>query len=185
MYTNQEIEKMLTTIGVIKEGHFRRVSGRHANKYVQCARLFEHSNIAETMCRLLVEQLSSYSFDVVMSPAIGGVILGYEVSRQLKIRNIYPERKNGALVLARGFTLKKGEKVLILEDEITTGTSVRETIELVNACGGEVVCIGCLVDKSNGKAVFDHPYHPLVRTTVDNYSTNHCPLCEKNIAFDN
>ena len=183
--TQKDLGALFESLGVVQNGHFRRKSGRHANRYVQCARLFENAEATEQVCALLAEHFEADRIDVVVSPAIGGVILGYEVGRQLQVRNIFPERKEGALIFARGFKLQKGERVLILEDEVTTGTSVRETIEIVHAMGGIVVGIGCVVDKSGGQVAFDYPFFPLYTAKVDNYSKDKCPLCAAGYPLDN
>jgi orotate phosphoribosyltransferase len=170
--------------GVIRRGHFMRTSGRHTDVYVQCARLFEHSQQAEEVCRALAERFRQSGAQLVMGAAIGGLLPGYEVARALGLPFIYCERKDGAMTLRRGFAIPPGAKVLIIEDEVTTGASVREMMEIVRALGGETVGVGCLVDKSFGKVPIDVPYEHLVSIQVLSHREGQCPLCAQGLALD-
>lgn len=180
----QENLQRFTDLGVVRAGHFLRSSGRHADWYVQCARLFEQPDTAEAYCRELAQACAAYGAQVVMSAAIGGLLVGYEVSRALHLKHIYCERKDGAMTLRRGFTMEKGTRILLIEDEVTTGSSVREMMEIVRALGGETVGIGCIADKSGGKLRFDAPMNALITLDVHSWRENACPLCEQSLPLD-
>jgi orotate phosphoribosyltransferase len=171
-------------LGIVRKGHFLRTSGRHTNYFVQCARLFENAQSASRVCTELAGRFRDKHPDLVLSAAIGGVILCYEVSRALGIRNIYAERKDGAMSLKRGFMFAPGTKVLIVEDEITTGSSVREMIEIVRALEGVVVGIGCLVDKSGGTKTFGYLLEALMTVPAEFYTEFRCPLCAAGVPPD-
>lgn len=180
----QENLQRFAGLGVVRAGHFLRSSGRHADWYVQCARLFENAETAEAFCRELAERCAGYGADIVMSAAIGGLLAGHEVSRALRLKHIYCERKDGAMTLRRGFSIEKGARVLLVEDEVTTGSSVREMMEIVRALGGETAGIGCIADKSGGRLHFDAPMSALITLDVHSYRENACPLCEQGLALD-
>jgi orotate phosphoribosyltransferase len=181
---SSSVAEIFTGIGIVRKGHFLRTSGRHTNYFVQCARLFENAKNASLVCAELAERFRSEKPELVLSAAVGGVILCYEVGRALGIRNIYAERKDGAMSLKRGFMFIPGTKVLIVEDEITTGSSVREMIEIVRALNGDIVGIGCLVDKSGGTKTFGYPLKALITIPAEFYNEICCPLCAGGVPFD-
>lgn len=162
-----------------QEGHFRLAGGKHTNRYVQCAHLTEHADVTEKVCHALIEALGDTKAKVVVSPAIGGMIFGFEVSRQKNLRYVYTERKDGAMILHRGFDIEKDTPVLVVEDVVTTGGSVREVMEIVRALGGHVVNVACLVDRSGGKVDFGVPFVSLISYDVEAWDEKGCPLCEK------
>lgn len=170
--------------GIITKGHFLRVSGKHTDYYTQCARLFERPEQAADVCRALADAFGDLHADVVVSAAVGGILLCCEVARALGARSIYMERDSGALCLKRGFTIQKGEKVLIVEDEITTGTSVREMMEVVRALGGETVGVGCLLDRSEGRMAPDTRYRALCTINMGKWRAEDCPLCRAGQPID-
>lgn len=180
----QENLSRFTDLHVVRAGHFLRTSGRHADWYVQCARLFEQPETAEAYCRELAHACAACGAQVVMSAAIGGLLAGYEVSRILRLKHIYCERRDGAMTLRRGFSIEKGTRILLIEDEVTTGSSVREMMEIVRALGGETVGIGCIADKSGGRLRFDAPLHALITLDVHSWRENACPLCEEGLPLD-
>ncbi len=180
-----DIPELFTRLDVVRPGHFLRASGRHTNYYVQCAHLFEDAKSTAEACQLIADHFRDDGIQLVVSPAIGGIIPGYEVSRQLGVRNVYVERRDNVMVLRRGFAFAPGTRVLVLEDEVTTGTSVRDTVELVRAQGGVVVGVTCFVDKSGGKVAFDVPFYPLMNLNVENHGVSTCPLCAQNKPLDN
>lgn len=182
--TEQENLQRFKDLGVVRTGHFLRTSGRHADGYVQCARLFERPDCAEKYCRELADQCKGFDAQKVMSAAIGGLLAGYEVSRLLDLPHIYCERRDGAMTLRRGFLVKPGERILLIEDEVTTGSSVREMMEIVRALGGVTAGIGCIVDKSGGSLRFDAPMHALLTFKVESWRENACPLCEQKLPLD-
>lgn len=182
--TQNDIRALFEEIGVVRRGHFLRSSGRHADLYVQCARLFEDTEKAREMCAILADSARGTGPDLVMSAAIGGLLAGNEVARALQKRHIYCERRDGAMTLRRGFSFSPGARVLLVEDEVTTGSSVREMCEIVRALGGTVAGIACVVDKSGGRLAFDAPFFALCTVTVNSYRENACPLCAEHLPMD-
>ncbi len=137
--------------GALLKGHFELSSGMHSNQYFQCAKVLQYPEYAERGGKRLAEMFDSSQIDVVLGPAMGGLIIGYETARVLGKRSIFTERKDGVMMLRRGFNINKGERVLIIEDVITTAKSTKEVIEIVESFGGKIAGIGCLVDRSNGE----------------------------------
>lgn len=178
MLTNEEIIKIFKDSEVMLEGHFLLTSGRHSNKYMQCAKLFQYPDIAETICAQLTEKVRGWDIDLVAGPAIGGIIMAYEMARQLKVPNIFAEREAGKMTFRRGFFVPKGARVLITEDVVTTGGSVKEVIELVDKSGGKAIGVGSIVDRSNGEVDFGIPFEAVLRTEVISYTPEECPFCE-------
>lgn len=178
MLNKEEIISILKETGVLQEGHFILTSGRHSNQYMQMAQVLQHANYTEKLCQSLAENFSDHKIDVVVSPAVGGILVGYEVSRALGVKNIFCERQDGKMTLRRGFQIEKGQKVLVVEDVVTTGGSVKEVIKVVEEAGGEVVGVGVLVDRSNGKAEFGYPFKSLLSIDITSYEKEECPLCK-------
>ena len=177
MINNERIHEILERTGVLLQGHFLLTSGKHSNRYMQCARIFQYPEYTAEVARDLGDKFMDFDIDIVIGPAIGGIILAYEVAKQLEVKALFAERENGAMALRRGFEISKGSRVLIVEDVITTGGSVKEVIELVRSMGAEVVGVGCVVDRSGGKALFDVPYKSVVKVEIEAYSPSDCPLC--------
>lgn len=169
--------------GAVLHGHFILTSGLHSDTYMQCAKLFEHGDIAEALCKTAAEKLRKYGADAVVSPAVGAIIFGYELGKQLGIPNMFAEReKDGNFALRRGFELKAGSKVIIAENVVTTGGSVKEVIELVNKLGSEVVAVVEVVDRSGGKVDFGVPNESLLQIDVKTYQPEECPMCKAGTA---
>ncbi|MBN1754653.1 orotate phosphoribosyltransferase [bacterium] len=183
MMSDQIMDIFLRT-GALMEGHFVLTSGLHSGKYFQCAQLLQYPDYTEFAARELLLKLSPLQVDLVISPALGGIVIGYEVARQLGVRSIFAERKEGPLVLRRGFKIEKGEKCLVIEDVVTTGGSTQEVIDVVLANGGEVAAAGVLVDRSGGRANFRYKMASLIQVDVKNWQPDECPLCKQNIPFD-
>jgi orotate phosphoribosyltransferase len=179
--TEEEILKLFTDTGVLKSGHFLLTSGRHSESYMQCAQLLQYPDAAEKACRQLAQSLMGLQIDTVIGPAIGGILVSYEVARALKTRAIFAERQDGVMTLRRGFEIKTKEKVLVVEDVVTTGGSVKEVISLVQSLGAEVVAVGALVDRSGGRVDFGVPAHYLISLEIPSYTPEDCPLCKKGI----
>ena len=179
--TREEKIKLLEDAQVLQTGHFRLTSGRHSDKYMQCARVFEDAKCAEPICKDIADAFRDEKIDLVIGPAIGGVIITYEVARQLGVRNIFAERENGVMTLRRGFAIQPGARVLVVEDTITTGGSVKEVIALVKEKGGVVVGVGSVVDRSNGAVDFGVPLHAAVSLEVVSYEEGDCPLCRQGL----
>lgn len=164
------------------EGHFLLSSGKHSNKYCQCAKLLQYPDKAEKVLKVVAEELKALDFDLVVGPAMGGVIVAYELGRQLGKPAIFTERENGEMCLRRGFEIKKGQKVIITEDVVTTGKSFKEAAEVIKAHGGEVVAVACVVDRSNG-AVVDYPLYSAVKLNIDSFEKENCPLCKEGVPY--
>ena len=160
-------------------GHFLLSSGLHSGQYMQCALLLQKPWIAERLCKALAKKLAGIKVDVVIGPALGGILVSYEMGRALKARSIFTERVDGTMVLRRGFGLKKNEKVLVVEDVVTTGKSTREVIELVNARGAKLAAVAAIVDRSDGAAIFDADLFALLKISIKIYRPEACPLCRE------
>ena len=183
MLKEQAIE-LLERTGVMQEGHFRLTSGRHSDRYMQCAHLFEYPHHSETVCLDLATFFNSESFgkiDLVVGPALGGVIMAYEMSRVLRVKNIFAEREDGKMTLRRGFHVESGARALVVEDVVTTGGSVREVIELLKASGAEVVGVGSVVDRSDGEVDFGVPFHATLSAKIESWPAEECPLCKQGL----
>lgn len=176
--TDKEVLECYEKTGGVLKGHFLLTSGRHSDTYMQSAKLFVHPEEAVKIVSALAEKLAPYKPDMVVSPAVGGIILGYELSKQLGVTNIFAERENGEMTFRRGFALEKGKRVVVAEDVVTTGGSVKEVIELCKKSGAEVVACASVVDRSNGKVEFSVPYVPLLSMEVTSWEPDECPLCK-------
>lgn len=181
MMTNAEIIKTFQDIGALLEGHFLLRSGLHSNRFFQAALLLQYPKVAEKLCIQLADNFRDMKVETVISPAIGGLIVGQEVARALDTKAIFAEKDNDNLVLRRGFQIKKGERILIAEDVITKGGRVQQTVDLVRAHGGEVVGIAVIVDRSGGAVTFDVPHKSLIQLDLATYDPANCPLCKQNI----
>lgn len=179
--TQQEKLELLETAGVLQTGHFRLTSGRHSDKYMQCARVFENAKYSEPICREIAGAFRESDIHLVVGPAVGGIIMAYEVARQLGVRNIFAERENGAMTLRRGFYIEPGTRVLVVEDTITTGGSVKETIALIQDRGGVVVGVGAVIDRSGGSADFGVPLHAAVAVDIVSFEESDCPMCKQGL----
>ncbi len=176
--TDKEVLQCYERTGGVLKGHFLLTSGRHSDTYMQSAKLFVHPDEAVKIVAALAEKLAPYKPDMVVSPAVGGIILGYELSKQLGVTNIFAERENGEMTFRRGFALEKGMKVVVAEDVVTTGGSVKEVIALCEKVGAQVVACASVVDRSNGKVEFGVPYVPLLSMEVTSWEAGDCPLCK-------
>ncbi len=179
MLTQEQALDCYRKTGAILKGHFKLTSGRHSDTYMQSAKLFIDTKQSEIVCKALAEKLADEKIDLVVSPAIGGILMGYEVARQLGVPNIFAERENGEMTLRRGFAIEKGTKVVVVEDVVTTGGSVKEVVRLVQSMGAEVVAVASLVDRSNGNVDFGVKYVNLISMEVLSYEPDECPLCKE------
>ncbi len=182
MTDREVVLNILKESGAFMEGHFILSSGNHSSAYVQCARLFQYPDKAETVCRHIVGLLgSAHNVDVVVSPAVGGIVFGYEMARLLGKRNVFVERDDeGRFTLRRGFELAAGEKVLIAEDVVTTGGSVEEVADVVSAMGAKVRGVCCVVDRSGGR-FSRYPLVSCVSIELPVYAPEDCPLCREGV----
>lgn len=175
--TAEAVIDLFRRVGALLEGHFRLTSGLHSPGYLQCALVLQHPREAERCGAFIAERVRGLDIQAVLSPALGGIVIGQEVARALGVRAIFAERQDGALTLRRGFSLTPGERVLVVEDVVTTGGSTRETIQVARAAGAEVVAAASIIDRSGGNQGLDVPYHALATVTLPTYSPESCPLC--------
>ena len=170
--------------GAYLEGHFRLSSGLHSTGYMQSALVLQDPTDAAALGAALAERVKDLRPDLVLSPALGGIVIGYEVARALGVRAIFAERgaaPNPALGLRRGFAITRGQRVLIVEDVFTTGGSTRETMEVAKEAGGVVVGAAAIVDRSGGTIDFGVPYRALITLSLPTYPQASCPLCAQNV----
>jgi orotate phosphoribosyltransferase len=170
---------ILNRAGARLEGHFCLSSGRHGSVYMQCGKVFQYAEAAEQLCKALAARFSGA--DAVAGPAIGAIIMSYEVSRHLGCRNLFTERENGVMTLRRGFTVNPGERILVVEDVVTTGGSVKETIAALRERGAEIIGVGAIVDRTGGVNPFDVPLESLIRPNIQSWTAEECPLCKEGI----
>jgi orotate phosphoribosyltransferase len=167
--------KLFEKSGALLKGHFKLSSGLHSPEYFQCALVLQFPRYAQKLGKDLAQQLRSMKPTAVVSPAIGGLIIGQEVARALNIKAIFTERKEGKMTLRRGFSVKKGERLVVIEDVITTGGSTKETISVISQLGGKVVGVGSIVDRSSKGKIFKVPYKCLFKMKVVTYKENKLP----------
>jgi orotate phosphoribosyltransferase len=180
----EHVLSIFKSTGALLEGHFLLTSGLHSNQYFQCAKVLQHPVHCQALCRVIADQFHGTHIDVVIAPAMGGIVVSQEVGRHLGARTIFAERKEGVMQIRRGFEIIAGEHVLVCEDVVTTGGSVQEVIGLVFERGGVVAGVGCIVDRSGGVVRFDHVARPLVavlRMNAVTYKPDVCPLCAQGI----
>ena len=180
--TQDEVKELFIKTGAIMEGHFLLTSGLHSPLYVEKFQVLQHPKYTEQLCIALAEMFIEDNVEVVVGPITGGILLAHEVGKRLDTRAIFTERENGKMTLRRGFVIKPGERVLIVEDIVTTGGSIKEVLDVVIEQGGIPVGIGMLVDRSGGKASFGEvPYKALLNLDVTTYDPSDCPICKQNI----
>ena len=152
---NTEVENILYESGALQTGHFKLSSGFHSEKYVQCAKLFMNTNYSSRLCEILADKVKEKNIDIdlIISPAMGGILVGYELSRHLGVNNMFCERVNGSFELRRGFYIEKGAKILVVEDVVTTGKSSEETFSLIESFGGIIVAEASIINRSGKKYV--------------------------------
>ena len=194
----EQVMELFRRTGVMQEGHFKLTSGRHSDRYMQCARLFQYPEESMKVCAEIVDFFGDKNIDLVAGPAIGGIVMAYEVARILcargsAVRNIFAERENGVMTLRRGFQVEAGQRALVVEDVVTTGGSVKEVIELLHAQGVEIVGVGAVVDRSNGAVEFKVPdsrvadsrvpvpFHAFAALHVESWEADACPLCRQGL----
>lgn len=177
--TEAEVKELFIKTNAIMEGHFLLTSGLHSPMYVEKFNVLQHPVYTQQLCEALAEKFADEKIETVVGPVTGGILLAHEVGKALGTRAIFTERENGKMTFRRGFKLAAGERVLIVEDIVTTGGSIKEVIEAVKEQGGIPVGIGMLVDRSGGKASFDGiPYKALLHLDVTTYQPDNCPLCQ-------
>jgi orotate phosphoribosyltransferase len=173
---NDDLLALFRQTGALLEGHFVLRSGLHSRQFFQCALLLQHTAIAAQVCGQLADKLRGLECDTVISPALGGIIVGQEVGRSLGKRHIFAEKEAGGLVLRRGFTISPNERVIVAEDVVTRGGRVQETVDIVRARGGQVVAISVLVDRSGGQRPdFGCPFVSLVEMNIETFPADQLP----------
>jgi len=182
MLTRDQLLEMFRKSKALQRGHFELSSGLHSGHYFQCAQVLQHTKQSATLCRELARRFRSARPSVVIGPAIGGIVVAHETARALRARAMYSERVDAEMAMRRGFTLTKKDRVLIVEDAITTGESARKVAELVEAFGARVVGIGTIVDRSGGKVKFPgYRYVRLFSFAFETFRPHECPLCSEQV----
>ena len=180
--SEKEVEDLLIETSAIMEGHFLLTSGLHSPRYVEKFNVLQKPVYTEKLCRAMAEKFKDANIETVVGPVTGGILLAHETGKALGTSAIFTERENGKMTFRRGFTLHEGERVLIVEDIVTTGGSIREVIDVVKEHGGIPVAVSMLVDRSGGKATFgDVPSTALLHMDVQTYKPEECPLCKAGI----
>ena len=179
--TREELLDLFQRSGALLEGHFRLTSGLHSSGYLQCALVLQHPAHAEALGRGLGELTRALRPTVVLSPALGGIVIGQEVGRALGVRAIFAERQEGKLMLRRGFTLSASDRVLVVEDVITTGGSTREASDVAVEAGADVIGAAAIIDRSSDLTRLNLPLFALVKMEVPAYQPESCPLCARNV----
>jgi len=180
--TRDDLLNLFRRSGALLEGHFRLSSGLHSSGYLQCALVLQHPADADALGRAIAERTRDLDATVVLSPALGGIVIGQEVGRGLGVRAIFAERQDGTLMLRRGFTLAGSDRVLVIEDVVTTGGSTRETIEVGRAAGAQVVGAAAMVNRSSGQALdLGVPFTALLDIELPTYDAGACPLCARSV----
>ena len=180
--TQEEVRALLVKAGAIMDGHFLLTSGLHSPHYVEKFNVLQHPAYTAQLCAAMAEKFKDAQIETVVGPVTGGILLAHETGKSLGTRAIFTERVDGKMTFRRGFSLHKGERVLIVEDIVTTGGSIKEVIEVVKAAGAVPVAVSMLVDRSGGKADFgDVPAAALLTMDVETYAPETCPLCAKGI----
>jgi len=179
--TEKDVLKIFDKYNALLTGHFKLSSGLHSEKYLQCALVLQHPEAAEALAKELAKKFADGKIDVVIGPALGGITIAYEMARSIGVRGLFTERQDGKMVLRRGFSIKPGEQVLVVEDVITTGGSTKEVVEVVKSLGGQVIGVGSIIDRSTAPIDFDAKFKSLAKIKVDTFKDGECPLCKRNI----
>lgn len=174
---NSNIVEILKDSDALLEGHFLLSSGKHSNRYIQCAKVLRFPDRAEKVLASVVDQIKDLDIDIVVGPAMGGVVVSYELGRQLGKEAIFTERKNNIMELRRGFEIKKGAKIIIAEDVVTTGKSTIETKRVLEELGGEVIGVACIADRTSGD--IGMPIYSAIKLDIQVYDANECTLCKE------
>ena len=175
--TDNEVLELFRQSGALLDGHFRLSSGLHSDRYLQSALVLQHPDYAEQMGRALAARLEHLQPTAILSPALGGIVIGQEVGRAMHLRSLFAERQDGQLMLRRGFTLAPSDRVVVVEDVITTGGSTRETIAVAEATGAIVLGVAAIIDRGSDPGRLSQPLQALVRMEVPTYQADACPMC--------
>lgn len=172
-----EILQLFRDSGALLKGHFKLTSGRHSDVYYEKFTLLKNPVVATQLCRTMAEKLAPLGAETVVGPTTGGIIIAYDVARYLEVESIYAEAGDSGRIFKRGFSLRPGQKIVIVDDVLTTGRSIFEVIDLVQQYEAKILGIGELLDRSNGAVTFDYPYFPLASVEAANWEPDKCPLC--------
>ncbi|HXH20847.1 MAG TPA: orotate phosphoribosyltransferase [Dehalococcoidia bacterium] len=179
-----DVEEYLRKTSALLQGHFKLASGRHSARYIEKFRIMEDPAATTALCGMIAARYREAGIEVVVGPAMGGVILAFETARQLGVRDIFTEKDaSGRHVIERGFQLRPGERALVVDDVLTTGGSVRQALELVRATGAEVAGVAFLIDRSGGAVDFGVPFFACHTMSIESYDPASCPLCREGLAL--
>ena len=178
-----KVVDILIQCEALLEGHFLLSSGKHSNRYCQCAKLLQYPDKAAQVLEVVTNQVKDLDIDMLVGPAMGGIIVAYELARQLGKPGIFTERKDGVMTLTRGFEIKPGQRVLITEDVVTTGKSTMEVVEVLRGLGAEVVGVCCIVDRRVENCVLKLPVYSACKLEIESFDKEECPLCKKDIPY--
>jgi len=177
-----DVDSLLRSTGAILEGHFRLTSGRHSNLYVEKFRIMENPAATTALCGMVADRFRSSGVQTVVGPAMGGVILAFETARHLDVRNIFAEKgPEGELFFDRGFAIAPGEPVLVVDDVLTTGGSVKKVLSLLESAGAKVAGVGFLIDRTNGGVDFGVPFFACHTMNIESFAAEDCPFCKQGI----
>jgi len=176
-----QVEKILTQTGALLNGHFRLTSGRHGAQYMQCAKVLQYPEHTAYIAQVMAESFKGEKVDIVLAPAIGGIVLGYELARALGAKSLFAEREDGKMTLRRGFEIPKGAKVIIAEDVVTTGGSTREVMAIAEEHGAEIVGVCIMVDRTGGQLDFGVKLVSAYSKAIVSYEPEDCPLCKEGV----
>ena len=179
-----DVLALLNKTGALLQGHFRLSSGLHSSGYVQCALLLQHPRNAKALGEALARRVRPLKPKKIVSPALGGLIIGYTVAEALDLPLVFTERKDGAMTLRRGFKVAQGERIVIVEDVVTTGKSTREAADVVTSLGGFVYGFGSILNRSGRDNVFDKPFESLLNLDLETWDEASCPLCQSGVPVD-
>lgn len=181
--TREELLKLFKDSGALLNGHFKLTSGRHSDVYYEKFTLLKNPKVCTNICKQMADDFADSGAETVVGPTTGGIIIAYDVARYMGLESLYAEAGEDGRVFKRGFSLEPGRKVLIVDDVLTTGRSIFEVIDLVKSYKAEIVGIGLMLDRSNGKVTFDYPFKALTTVTADSWNPEDCPLCSEGVAL--
>ena len=177
-----DVDALLRSTGAVLEGHFRLASGRHSGTYIEKFRIMEDPSATEALCGMIATHFRSSGATLVIGPAMGGVILAYETAKQMGLHGIFAEKDGeGGLMFDRGFSVPPGQPILVVDDVLTTGGSVKKVLALLEAAGAKVVGVGFLIDRTNGGVDFGVPFYACHAMQIESYAPDDCPLCAQGL----
>ncbi len=179
--TENKVLSLMKELSALHNGHFLLSSGLHSDTYFQCAKILQFPELARELGAAMGDFFTDTPHDLVVSPAMGGILIGHEVARALGRRFVFSERKDGLMMIRRGFEIEEGEKVIIVEDVVTRGTSLLEVIKCVEDAGGVVTGLTSIIDRTGGEVELPMPLHSLARVKVETFQPENCPLCASGV----